>query len=152
MVSLDEKPLPQRKVQLAPGVFVDVAQDLIASASEPPPNDLGLYEVTLNPADRWRYKTPSLRNIALTAPYMHNGTLASLAEVVAFYNQGAYAHEHLDPVLRPLQLDQQQQDDLVAFLQSLTGSNIDDLVADAFAAPVGNLSEQDPHWSHNDND
>lgn len=126
-----------QRVQVAPGVFVDVDNKLIASVSETKSNDLGRYEVTQNPDDRWRYRTPSLRNVGLTAPYMHNGSLATLNKVVDFYNQGGVANETLDPLIKPLNLTAKEIDDLVAFLESLTGDNVDELVSDAFAAPVG---------------
>lgn len=126
-----------RKVQVAPGVVLDVPGSVIASVSERPANDLGLYEVTQDPADRWKYRTPSLRNIALTAPYMHNGSLGSLRSVVAFYNGGGVPNEVLDPLIAPLGLTDAEIEDLVAFLESLTGDNVDRLVSDAFAAPVG---------------
>jgi len=100
-------------------------------------NDLGRYEITLDPADRWKYRTPSLRNVALTAPYMHDGSLGSLQAVVAFYNAGCVANPTLDPLLKPLDLPQSAQEDLVAFLESLTGDNVELIVADALAAPVG---------------
>lgn len=127
----------QRKVQVAPGMFVQVEERSLHSVAASKTNDLGYYEVSQNPADRWKYKTPTLRNISLSAPYMHNGSLATLAEVVAFYNQGGIAHENLDPLLKPLHLSTQEQADLVAFLHSLTGSNSAQLVADGFAAPIG---------------
>ena len=63
-----------------------------------------VYEVTQMPADRWSYKTPSLRNIALTAPYMHNGSMSTLRQVIAFYNQGGIVNENLDPLIKPLHL------------------------------------------------
>lgn len=128
-----------RKVQIAPGKFVDVDNSAIQSVAAPQANDLGRYEVTQNPGDRWRYKTPSLRNIALTAPYMHDGSLSTLAEVVAFYNVGGVANENLDPLMKPLNLTNTEQQDLIAFLQSLTSSQVPQLVSDAFSAPVGDL-------------
>lgn len=137
-----------RRVQLAPGVFVAVDAAIIAETSEPPPSDLGLYEVTQNPADRWRYKTPSLRNVALSAPYMHNGVFGTLEEVIDYYDRGGYQHALLDPLLHPLGLTAREKNDLLAFLQALTGATIEPLVRDAFAAPVGDLSAGDPHWSH----
>ncbi len=139
---------PKQRVALAPGVFVDVDQSILDSVGAKPLKDLGLYEITQNPADRWKYKTPSLRNIALTAPYMHNGSLASLPEVIAFYNQGGIANPNLSPLLQPLGLNNQEVGYLLAFLQSLTGSNVDVLVADAFAAPVGDLTRADPNWAN----
>jgi cytochrome c peroxidase len=126
-----------QRVQVAPGVYVDVAAQLIDSVSEIKPNDLGRYEITQNPDDRWKYKTPSLRNISLTAPYMHNGSLGTLRQVIEFYNKGGVVNENLDPLIKPLNLTSQDMDDLEAFLNALTGDNVRELVSDAFAAPVG---------------
>ncbi len=119
-------------IPVAPGETLE-----LANVIPNPGNDLGRYEITLDPADRWKYKTPSLRNIALTAPYMHDGSLGSLQEVVTFYNAGGVANPNLDPLIKPLGLTPTDIDDLVAFLMSLTGDNVDILVADAIAAPVG---------------
>jgi len=127
----------KRRVQIAPGQFVELDREVVASVSETKSNDLGRYEVTQNPEDRWKYKTPSLRNISLTAPYMHDGSLQTLEEVVQFYNRGGQANENLDPVIKPLQLSRDEVSALVAFLNSLTGSNVPDLVGDAYAAPIG---------------
>jgi cytochrome c peroxidase len=130
---------PQKTtVQLAPGVTVDVGASIIAQVGDPKPADLGQYEVTQNPNDRWKYKTPSLRNVALTAPYMHNGSLPGLREVVDFYDAGGVPNENLDFMIRPLGMSEAEKDSLVAFLSALTGENVDVLVADAFAAPIGN--------------
>lgn len=128
-----------QRVQLAPGVFVEIDAAVVNSVSEKKPNDLGRYEVTQIPADRWVYKTPSLRNIALTAPYMHNGSISTLRQVVEFYNQGGVVNENLDPLIKPLNLSAVEVGDLVAFLNTLTGDNVATLVADAFAAPVGDM-------------
>lgn len=127
------------RVQLAPGVFVNVDTDIIDKVGHEPPSDVGQYEVTENPADRWKYKTPSLRNVSLTAPYMHNGSLSSLMDVVQFYNQGGISNDLLDSRIKPLGLTEQQMQDLAAFLDSLTGSNVEQLVSDAFAAPIGDV-------------
>lgn len=121
-----------REMPVAPGKSISINVVLPIQG-----NDLGRYEVTRDPADRWKYKTPSLRNVALTAPYMHDGSIRSLREVVEFYNAGGIANENLDPLIRPLGLIASEIDDLLAFLFSLTGDNIDAIVADAFAAPVG---------------
>ncbi|AEG02508.1 cytochrome c peroxidase [Methylomonas methanica] len=134
--SMQKAPEKQR-VQVAPGVFVDVDNKSLQGVAEAKANDLGYYEISQNPTDRWAYKTPSLRNVALSAPYMHNGSLASLKQVVAFYNQGGVANENLSPLIKPLGLSAAEIDDLVAFLQALNGSNVETLVSDAFAAPVG---------------
>ncbi|MGI9234034.1 MAG: cytochrome-c peroxidase, partial [Woeseiaceae bacterium] len=124
-------------VLLAPGRSEQVRTDLLETTGTVQFSDLGRYEVTGLPADRWRYRTPTLRNVALTAPYMHDGSLASLRDVLEFYNRGGVPNEVLDPLIRPLGLRDTEIDDLLAFLRSLTGSNVGALVADAFAAPIG---------------
>jgi cytochrome c peroxidase len=136
----------ERRVQVAPGVALRVASELIRSVSEPRASDLGRYEVTQDPADRWKYRTPSLRNLTLTAPYMHDGSLATLAEVIELYDRGGVPNPLLDPRIRPLGLTGAEKDDLLAFLRSLTGSNAPALMADALAAPVGDVSADDPVW------
>jgi len=131
--------IPEKQsIQVAPGVFIEVDQQQLTAISEPKASDLGRYEITQEPQDRWKYKTPSLRNITLTAPYMHNGSLSTLAEVIQFYNQGGVSNETLDPLIKPLHLSTTEISDLLALLQALTGSNVDELVSDAYAAPVGN--------------
>jgi len=125
------------RVQVAPGVAFDVSAASIGQVAEPRPGDLGRYEVSQNPADRWKYRTPSLRNVALTAPYMHHGGMATLRQVVEFYNRGGVPNENLDPLIHPLNLDGDEIDSLVAFLGSLSGSRVDALVSDAWSAPVG---------------
>jgi cytochrome c peroxidase len=132
------KPPAESRVQIAPGEFVTVRREAIEEAAERPPNDLGLYEITSRPEDRWKYRTPSLRNVALTAPYMHDGSLVTLEEVVRFYDDGGVENPLLDPLVRPLGLDEAERSQLVAFLRALTGSNVDGIVADAFTVPVGN--------------
>ncbi len=127
----------KQSVQVAPGVFIDIDRQNLKGLNADKPNDLGYYEISQNPADRWAYKTPSLRNVALTAPYMHNGSLANLEDVVRFYNQGGIANDNLSPLVKPLNLSDAEVKDLVAFLKALTGSNVEALVLDAFAAPVG---------------
>ena len=133
------KESPKQRVQVAPGFFVEVDTAIVTSVSDQKPNDLGRYEVTQMPEDRWSYKTPSLRNIALTAPYMHNGTFATLKQVIEFYNQGGVVNDNLDPLIKPLNLTATEVDDLAAFLYTLTGDNVAILVADAFASPIGDM-------------
>lgn len=122
-----------KQLQLAPGEVVT----LTTHVQVPTANDLGRYEATLQPADRWRYRTPTLRNVAITAPYMHDGSLAMLEAVIDHYAAGGVAHDGLDPLLRSFTPGDQERADLVAFLQSLTGSNVAALAADARTAPVG---------------
>jgi cytochrome c peroxidase len=124
-------------VLLAPGQVERVESDLVQSTGTDRFTDLGRYEVTGDPDDRWRYRTPTLRNVALTAPYMHDGSLATLRDVLLFYDRGGVPNEVLDPLIRPLGLSDTEISDLLAFLKSLTGSNVDALVSDAHAAPIG---------------
>ena len=137
-----------KRVQLAPGVYTEMDFNAIRAVSRSKENDLGLYEVTENPNDRWKFRTPPLRNVALTAPYMHDGSMQTLREVIEFYNEGGVENELLSPLIKPLDLSVEEMDDLVAFLESLTSNNIATLVADAFAAPIGDLSRDDPNWAH----
>ena len=127
----------KQRIQMIAGQFIDIDTKVIESVAEVKMADLGWYEITEKPADRWKYKTPSLRNINLTAPYMHNGELQTLEAVIEFYNQGGIANENLDLLIKPLNLSKLEQNALVAFLKSLTGSNVDALISDAFTAPIG---------------
>jgi cytochrome c peroxidase len=90
----------------------------------PPGKDLGRYEITMDPTDLWRYKTPSLRNVALTAPYMHNGALLTLEEVIEYYDRGGTGAEGQDPRIAPLNLTTEEKKSLLTFLHSLTGDNV----------------------------
>jgi cytochrome c peroxidase len=83
------------------------------------PSDLGRAVVTRRDEDRGKFKTPTLRGVALTAPYMHDGRLATLEDVVEFYNRGGGANPNLDPLMRPLELTKEEVADLVAFLKAL---------------------------------
>ena len=83
--------------------------------------DGGRFEVTGQPWDRGRFKTPSLRNVSLTAPYMHDGSLPTLEAVIEFYDRGGRRNSNLDPAIRPLRLTSDQRSDLVAFLRALEG-------------------------------
>ena len=71
--------------------------------------------------DRGSFKTPTLREVARTAPYMHDGSIASLEQVVEYYDRGGNRHALLDEEIRPLGLTSMDQRAMVAFLQSLTG-------------------------------
>lgn len=132
------------QVELAPGVVVQVNREALSGTEERRFNDLGLYEVTQKPEDRWAFRTPSLRNIALTAPYMHDGSFSSLEAVVEFYNRGGYPNELLDERIRPLGLDKQERQDLVEFLKTLTGNGVENLAtrltSDAYSRELGRFS------------
>jgi cytochrome c peroxidase len=89
--------------------------------------DIGREAVTKLARDRGRFKTPSLRNVALTWPYMHDGSIRTLADVVEFYDEGGMKNPTLDIFVVPLELTDDESKDVVAFLEALTGSlpNID---------------------------
>jgi cytochrome c peroxidase len=132
---LDHAPV---RVRLAPGVFTSLKRSVVEAVGHPPIKDFGRLEITGNPADLYKYKTPTLRNVALTAPYMHDGSLKTLEEVVRFYNKGGHPDRGLDPAIHPLGLKDAEIRALVAFLESLTGDNVEALVQDARSVPVGN--------------
>ncbi len=84
--------------------------------------DIGREAVTKNARDRGKFKTPTLRNVALTGPYLHDGSAQSLDEVIALYDRGGEPNPNLDPLMRPLALTAAERQDLKAFLQALTGT------------------------------
>lgn len=84
-------------------------------------DDLGRFNVTKDPKDKFAFKTPGLRNIEQSGPYMHDGSLASLEQVVDFYDKGGDIKENRSHLIKPLRLTESQQKDLVNFLRSLTG-------------------------------
>jgi cytochrome c peroxidase len=110
-------------VRLAEGNFTRRTQEDVQMISNPTPNDLGRFEVTQNPRDRWTFKTPSLRNVALTGPYMHDGSLKTLVDVVNYYSAGGFYSPNKSDLLRPIELTDQEKQALVAFLESLTGTS-----------------------------
>jgi cytochrome c peroxidase len=87
-----------------------------------PAPDIGREAVTKNPRDRGRFKTPTLRNVALTWPYLHDGSARTLGDVLALYNEGGRRNPNLDPMIRPLGLSAAELADLEAFLDALTGT------------------------------
>jgi cytochrome c peroxidase len=86
-----------------------------------PSPDVGREAVTKDPKDRGRFKTPSLRNVALTWPYMHDGSVRTLAGVIELYVRGGVPNPTLDIFVAPLGLSAEERSDLVAFLEALTG-------------------------------
>ena len=86
--------------------------------------DHGLYYTTKRAADKGKFRTPPLRYLEYSAPYMHNGVLYTLEDVVDFYDQGGGDDPTKSPLLEPLGLSDQEKDDLVAFLRSLSGSEV----------------------------
>jgi len=124
-----------KSVRLAPGVEVVPAE----AFSPPPSNDLGRYEATGRSADRWLYRVPTLRNVALTPPYMHDGSFPTLESVIDYYNRGGVPHEGQDSRIRPLGLNSAQRAELVAFLESLSSDDVETLVSDARSEVIGDF-------------
>ncbi|MBZ4420418.1 methanobactin export MATE transporter MbnM [Myxococcus sp. RHSTA-1-4] len=97
-----------------------------------PPDNPGLFEFTRKTFDQGRFRAPPLRNVALTAPYMHDGSIATLEEVIDHYTAGGRnvtegpfagdgrANPNKDPLVRPFTLTSEERADLIAFLESLT--------------------------------
>lgn len=83
--------------------------------------DLGRYMVTGNAEEIGAFKTPTLREISRSAPYMHDGRFKTLEEVVNFYNKGGVKNPHQDNLIIPLELTDEEKRDLVAFLRTLNG-------------------------------
>lgn len=84
--------------------------------------DSGRFRVTMNELDRATFKVPSLRNVAVTAPYMHDGSIASLSLVIEHYSSGVKDHPNKSDLMKTLELDSTQKADLEEFLKSLTDS------------------------------
>jgi cytochrome c peroxidase len=102
------------------------------------PGDKGLSAVTGDPLDRGRFKTPTLRNIEVTAPYMHDGRFRTLEEVVDFYSEGVQNSPTIDPLMKfahqgGVRLTAQERSDLIAFLKTLTDTTF--LTNPAFGNP-----------------
>ena len=89
--------------------------------------DQGRYAVSHDERDHGAFKTPTLREVTLTAPYMHDGSLKTLEDVVDFYNKGGDRNPNLDRRMRPLQLSADEKAQLVAFMKALSGRVTDGL-------------------------
>lgn len=83
--------------------------------------DLGRFEVTMEEKDKGAFKTPTIRNVTQTGPYMHDGSQKTLEEVVEWYAKGGHPNPHLSDKMKKLDLTEQDKKDLVAFMQALTG-------------------------------
>src|SRR5262245_13279543 len=83
--------------------------------------DLGYFAITKLEGHKGAFKTPTLREIASTAPYMHDGSQKTLEEVVSFYNKGGHKNKWLSTKIKPLKLSKQEESDIVEFLKALSG-------------------------------
>ena len=93
----------------------------VGVGADKPEPDVGRFAVTKDPKDWGAFKTPTLRDIERTAPYMHDGSLKTLEEVVDHYDKGGVKNRNLDAKMKPLNLADQEKKDLVAFLKALNG-------------------------------
>ena len=101
-------------------MFTDLKfHNLGVDAGKPAP-DAGRYDVTADPADWGRFRTPTLRNVSRTAPYFHDGSATTLEDVIEFYDRGGGENRNLDPAMKPLRLTSNDKRDLVRFLETLT--------------------------------
>ena len=82
--------------------------------------DIGRMRLTLKEEDRALFKVPGLRNIEMTGPYMHDGSIQTLQEVIDHYQSGGTDHPHKNPIFKPLDLTTPEQNDLIEFLKALT--------------------------------
>ena len=101
--------------------FTDESYHNLGVGMDKPNPDWGRYGITKVETDRGAFKTPTLRNIAQSPPYMHDGGEATLLDTVKFYDQGGRPNKWLSKEIKPLHLSDQDRGDLVAFLESLTG-------------------------------
>jgi cytochrome c peroxidase len=132
-----------------PGVaFFNTGLYNVGGAGDYPAVDQGLSELTSLPADRGRFRPPTLRNIAVTAPYMHDGSMASLDEVLRFYERGGRLvadgplagdgkqNPNKSPFVAGFTLTDKERADMIAFLEALTDQTFltDPALSDPFAA------------------
>lgn len=104
--------------------FTDEDFHNIGVGMDKPKPDLGRFAVTKQDADRGAFKSPTLRDVVLSAPYMHDGSLKTLEEVIEYYDRGGTKNRWLDEKIKPLGLTAQEKRDLLAFLKALTGAPI----------------------------
>ena len=104
--------------------------DVARLTREPGASELGRYLVTQQPKDIGAFKTPGLREIAHTAPYMHDGSEPTLDTMIDFYDKGGIPNPNLDGGMRPLRLTLEERKDLVEFLKALTSDDLPRFVKD----------------------
>ncbi len=109
--------------------FSNSAMANLGVGTDKPQPDPGRFAITHDEQDWGRFKTPGLRDVALRAPYMHDGSLKTLEDVVEFYDKGGIPNRNLDNRIRPLHLTAEKKADLVAFLRSLNGEGWQDATA-----------------------
>lgn len=112
---------PQRQIALRFQHFIRGVDEKLYRQAD---RDLGLYYTTKREEDKGRFRTPSLRELKYTGPYMHNGVFANLKEVVDFYDRGGGEDSHKSPRIKPLNLTEEEKEALISFLESLSGDEV----------------------------
>ncbi len=100
--------------------FTDERYHNIGVGMDKPKPDLGRYKITKKVSDKGAFKTPTLRNIAASAPYLHDGSARTLEDVIEFYDKGGVKNPHLSNEIKPLKLTSKEKTDLAEFLKSLS--------------------------------
>jgi len=116
-------PLVYQGHEKASALFANNGLYSLNAHGDYPRSDQGLMEVTHRPADMGKFRVPTLRNIALTAPYMHDGSLATLQQVLDHYSRGGQHNPHQDAKVRPTPLSAAERTELLAFLYSLSDAD-----------------------------
>ena len=111
--------------------FTDESFRNVGVAMDQKAPDLGRFEVSGIAAERGAFKTPTLRDVALTAPYFHDGSVPTLKDAIDYYDRGGIQNPNLAPEIKPLHLSALEKADLVAFLESLTGNSLGSFEAPA---------------------
>jgi len=125
------------RVKLAPGLSAVLTPAELRRVGVADVSDLGRHEITRRREDLRAFRTPSLRNVALTAPYMHDGSFDTLEQVVDYYIAGGTpADPAQDPRIRPLAIGREDRDALIAFLKSLTAARVPELEGASWSAPA----------------
>ena len=101
--------------------FADEKYHNIGIGMDKPKPDLGRFEVTKDDKDRGAFKTPTVRNASQTGPYMHDGSLKTLEEVVDWYDKGGHPNPSLSDKMKKLNLSAQEKEDLVSYIKALHG-------------------------------
>lgn len=104
-----------------PPTFSDGAFHNIGVGMDKENPDLGRYNITKKESDWGAFKTPTLREVTKTYPYMHDGSQATLEEVIDYYDKGGVPNKNLHPLMKPLHLSDQDKKDLLSFLKALEG-------------------------------
>jgi cytochrome c peroxidase len=103
--------------------FTDGSYENIGIGMDKPEPDPGRFAISGKEDDKGAFKTPTLRDIEHTGPYMHDGSLKTLEQVVEHYNKGGIKNPHLNGRIKPLNLSDRDKSDLVAFLKALSGDS-----------------------------